>query len=226
MYNANKKTQRKQKSTTQTKIKQRKQKSTTQTKNHNANKKVQSEHKNYNANNDMSTTTFCLFNNETDAILSYDYLNTCHNNIRFTMEKEVDKKLPFLDDLIDSSEPKSPHTSIYRKKMFSGLLTNYFSFCSFVYKIGLIRTQVDRAYKTNSTWVGLHKDLNKSVTSTLRKNLYPTKTVEMVIKNYLTNAKTREAQSVLVVNQSPQNNTSSYRTLAPFLKSLTIRFAI
>ena len=70
----------------------------------------------------------CLFNNETAAILFYDYLNTWHNNVRFTMEKEMDKKLPFLDVLIDSSEPKSPHTSIYRKKTFSGLLTNYFSF--------------------------------------------------------------------------------------------------
>ena len=106
----------------------------------------------------------------------------------------MDKKLPFLDVLIDSNDPKSPHTSIYRKKTFSGLLTNYFSFCSFVYKIGLIRTLVDRAYKINSTWVGLHKDLNK-LTSILRKNLYPTKNVEMIIRNYLTNAKTKNPTS-------------------------------
>ena len=67
------------------------------------------------------------------------------------MEKEKDEKLPFLDVLIENSDPKSIHTSVYRKKTFSGLLTNEFSFCSFVYKIGLIRTLVDRIYKINST---------------------------------------------------------------------------
>ena len=75
------------------------------------------------------------------------------------MEKEKAKKLPFLDVLIDNSDPKSIHTSVYRKKTFSGLLTNYFSFCSFVYKIGLIGTPVDRIYNINSTWLGLQQDI-------------------------------------------------------------------
>ena len=33
-----------------------------------------------------------------------------------------------------------------RKKTFTGLLTNYFSFTSYSYKVRLIRTLVDRAY--------------------------------------------------------------------------------
>ena len=119
-------------------------------------------------------------------------LNIAISSINGTVDSV--KKLPFLDVLIDSSDPKSPHTSIYRKKTFSGLLTNYFSFCSFVYKIGLIRTLEDRAYKINSTWEGLHKDLNK-LTYTLHKNSSFTKTVEIVIKNYLTNAKTKNPTS-------------------------------
>ena len=62
--------------------------------------------------------TYCLFDNEIDAHLFHDYLNTRHNNMKFTMENEVDKKLPFLDILIDNSNPISPHTSIFQKKNF------------------------------------------------------------------------------------------------------------
>ena len=40
--------------------------------------------------------TFCVFETEQDALLFFDFFNTRHPNIRFTMEKDVDHKLPFL----------------------------------------------------------------------------------------------------------------------------------
>ena len=52
--------------------------------------------------------TFCLFDTEHDATLFFDYINDRHPNIRFTMEKEMDKKIPFLDVLIDNSQPLPP----------------------------------------------------------------------------------------------------------------------
>ena len=45
--------------------------------------------------------------------------------------------------------------------LLHGLLTNYFSFTSNSYKLGLIRTLVDRAYKINNTWFGFHEDVTK-----------------------------------------------------------------
>ena len=101
--------------------------------------------------------TFCLFDTEHDATLFFDYINDRHPNIRFTMEKEVDEKIPFLDVLIDNNQPLSPITRVYRKKTFTGLLTNYFSFTPFSYKLGLIRTLVDRTYKIKNTWAGFHE---------------------------------------------------------------------
>ena len=77
------------------------------------------------------------------------------------MEKEAHHKLPFLDVLVNNNDPNSLLTSVYRKKTFTGLLTNYFSFTSYLYKVGLIRTLVDRAYKINNTWPGLHEDITK-----------------------------------------------------------------
>ena len=105
--------------------------------------------------------------------------------IKFTMEKQVNHKLPFLDVLIDNHDPSSSLTRIYRKKTFTGLLTNYFSFTSYSYKVGLIKTLVDRAYKINNTWLGFHEDINKLI-DILKMNLFPAHLIEKIINRYIT----------------------------------------
>jgi len=110
--------------------------------------------------------TFCVFATEQDALLFFDFINTRHSNIRFTMEKEVDHKLPFLDVFIHNHSP-GPTTTVFRKKTFTGLLTNYFSFTALSYKIGLVRTLIDRTFKINNTWSGFHNDV-KHLTFILR----------------------------------------------------------
>ena len=128
--------------------------------------------------------TFCLFHSENQALLFFNYINSRHPNIRFTMEKETDHKIPFLDVLINNGT-HFPVTSVCRKKTFTGLLTNYFSFTSRSYKLGLIHTLVDRAYKINNTWLGFHEDITK-LTKILQKNLFPVHLVENIINRYLT----------------------------------------
>ena len=46
--------------------------------------------------------TFCLFHSENDALLFFNYINSRHPNTRFTKEKEIDHKIPFLDVLINN----------------------------------------------------------------------------------------------------------------------------
>ena len=99
--------------------------------------------------------------------------------------KEAHHKLPFLDVLVDNNNPNSFLTRVYRKKTFTALLTNYFSFTSYSYKAGLIRTLVDRAYKINNTWVGLHEDITKLI-EILKKNLFPAHLIERVVNCYIT----------------------------------------
>jgi len=67
--------------------------------------------------------------------------------------------LSFLDALINNKDPSKLITSVYHKKTFTGLLTNFFSFTSFSYKLGLIRTLLDRAYKINSTRLGFNEEV-------------------------------------------------------------------
>ena len=47
---------------------------------------------------------FAVFEFESDADAFYGYLNTRHENIKFTFEKEKDNRLPFLDILINNSQ--------------------------------------------------------------------------------------------------------------------------
>ena len=101
----------------------------------------------------------------------------------------MDKKIRFLDVLIDNSQPLFPIIRVYRKKTFTGLLTNYFSFTPFSYKLGLSRTLVDRTYKINNTWVVFHEDIKKLLVI-LRKNLFPSHIVERVIRQYITKPQT------------------------------------
>ena len=61
-------------------------------------------------------------------------------------------------------------TTVFPWKTFTGLLTNYLSFTAPSYKIGHVRTLVDRTFKFNNTWAGFHNAV-KNLTFILHKNL-------------------------------------------------------
>ena len=86
-----------------------------------------------------------MFKNEIDAEQFNNYLNSKHSNIKFTVEKETNKFLSFLDFLV-KNEVSTFTTSVYRKKTSIGLFTQYKSFTPFRYKIGLIQCLIHRAF--------------------------------------------------------------------------------
>ena len=61
--------------------------------------------------------TFCLFYSEQNAILFFNYINNQHPNMHFTVERETDHVLPFLDVLIKNTDPHLSVTTVYRKKL-------------------------------------------------------------------------------------------------------------
>ena len=87
------------------------------------------------------------------------------------MEKEVNLTLPFLDVLIYNNDPNFSLTRVYRKKTFTGLSANYFSFTPYSYKVDLIKTLADRAYKINNIWLGFHDGI--TMLMKIIKNLFP-----------------------------------------------------
>ena len=126
-----------------------------------------------------------MFESELDPETFHTCLNTKHKNIKFTSEKQIDNKLPFLDILISNNE--NLQNLVLHKKAYTEILLNYFSFVPDSYKYGLIKILIDRIYRINSTWTSFDIDL-KNLKQVLLKNQYPVIMIDNVIKKYLQNA--------------------------------------
>ena len=83
----------------------------------------------------------------------------------------MDKNLVFLDVLL-YNDSHNGRTLIFHQNTFTGLATNYFSLTALTYKLGLVKTLVDRIYKVNNSWSGFHNDV-ENLTFIFRKNLFP-----------------------------------------------------
>ena len=90
--------------------------------------------------------TFPMFNSRDSANAFLHYLNSCHSNVKFTIEFEQNNAIPFLDILVTRNQNNTFMTSIYRKKTFTGLYTKWDSFTPRKYKRNLIRSLTNRYY--------------------------------------------------------------------------------
>ena len=88
--------------------------------------------------------TFATFRSEAEAEKIFTALNSLHSALKFTMEKEANQTLPFLDIKI-KKENGQFLTSIYRKPTFTGQYIRWDSFGQSKRKTNLIGTQVHRA---------------------------------------------------------------------------------
>ena len=126
---------------------------------------------------------FVLFSSPDHADKFREYLSSKHPNIKFSIEKEEDGCLPFLDVNIFRENDKFA-TNVYRKKTFSGVYTNFKSFIPETYKIGLIKSLLFRCFSFCSDFIKFHHEIDK-LKSMLYKNSYPRGLVEKCIKELL-----------------------------------------
>ena len=83
--------------------------------------------------------TFILFRTKVAAEQFLEFANSLHPNIQFTIEHETNNCLSFLDVLITRSEQHFS-TSVYRKKTYTGLGSNFYSSCFHNFKTNSIHT--------------------------------------------------------------------------------------
>ena len=93
---------------------------------------------------------FILFRSESHIEPFFQYINTRHTRIKFTVEKEKDDSLSFLDVLIKKLDNKFT-TDIYRKPTFSGQCLRFDSSVNEQYKINFISCLLDRPFKICSS---------------------------------------------------------------------------
>ena len=126
---------------------------------------------------------FALFSCPDHADKFKEYLSSKHPNINFSIEKEKDGCLPFLDVNIFRENEKFV-TNVYRKKTFSGVYTNFKSFIPETYKIGLIKSLLFRCFSLCPDFIKFHHGIDK-LKSILYKNSYLHDLIDKCIKEFL-----------------------------------------
>ena len=152
--------------------------------------------------------TFLLFWDESHVDLFQQYLNQQHNNIKFTVEKEENDCLPFLDVLVTRMDTEFI-TGTYRKPTFSGMYSDYRSLIPSEYKVGLVTTLLYRSYELVSDYSMLDSEI-KNLKSILNKNHYPAGLIDKVIYRFLNNKFTPKT----LVSTVPKRK---IRVVLPFL---------
>ena len=114
---------------------------------------------------------FVLFESAEHLSKFHVYLNTCHPNMFFSFEQEVNGKFSFLDAEVYRQKGRFV-TAIYRKPTFSGVYTHFDSFLLRDYKVGMIYTPAYRSFKICFDWTRFREELNFLKHAFLR-NGYP-----------------------------------------------------
>jgi hypothetical protein len=126
---------------------------------------------------------FVILKSSTNAMEVEKFLNSIHQNIKFTTENEKNRKLPFLDVLVINKHGRL-HTEMYRKPTFTGVYLNWFSLTSKKYKVGLIGCLVDRIWKICSDPETRELEL-KRTRSILLSNNYPASTLDEHMEKFV-----------------------------------------
>ena len=126
-----------------------------------------------------------MFNSYDDAKQFFDFINSQHNNMKFTFEGEVNNKLPFLDVCVDRVD-NSICTSVYRKKTFTGLGMNFFSNIFYNYKLAAIKTLIHRAYHISSSYTNFNAEI-EILRTYFTNNLFLLSTFNKLVCEFLNN---------------------------------------
>ena len=115
--------------------------------------------------------TFILWPHQEDVQILLDHVNSIWPSIQFTMEKEQDNKLPFLDVLVTCTE-QGFRSSVYRKPTFTGQYLNFNSHHPYTVKKGIVRCLQHWA-KTISCDTDAYQEEMISLRHNLHRNNYP-----------------------------------------------------
>jgi len=127
--------------------------------------------------------TFLIFDNETQSKQFHEYINSKHPNINFTIEKQNNNSLSFLDINIKNVNDVFI-TNVYRKPTFTGLGTNFFSCTPLKYKINAISTLVNRAYNLCTSYVLFDQEI-QFLYNYFNNNSYSFNSVSKLVNSYL-----------------------------------------
>ena len=120
------------------------------------------------------------FDKEQDSLNFLNFLNKRHPNIKFTVEKQINHSIAFLDVFISGINNQNLTLQAYHKSTYTGFLLNFKSLTLFSYKISLIKCLTDRSFKICNNWNSFH-NIIENIKSNLIKNAFPLFLIDKVI---------------------------------------------
>ena len=154
--------------------------------------------------------TFTVFENIEQSENFLKFINTFHPNLKFTIDHESNNRLPFLDVLVDNSK-QDLSFSVYRKKTFTGLSINFFSFCPLNFKINAFKTLLHRSYNICSNYHILHNEI-ENLQKLFTNNEFPFKLFQNLTKKFLNNKISPVKPVITVPKRSFTSPLHIYRT--------------
>jgi len=127
--------------------------------------------------------TIALFRDRQEAESFLKFINSLHDNIKFSAEYESGDCLNFLDVCISRGESGFA-TSVYRKPTFTGLGTNFYSFMPIQFKLNAVHTMLHRAYAISSSYIAFHYELD-FLKKFFGDNNYPGELVYGLFKDFV-----------------------------------------
>ena len=110
-------------------------------------------------------------------------LNSFHESIKFTFEKESDNSLSFLDVKVIKNEDGSFETDIHRKKTDTNVYMNWHSFAPKPWKIGTLKGLIRRAFTICSTNEYRDREIAFLKKVFVKINCFPSKVVNKIIND-------------------------------------------
>ena len=135
-------------------------------------------------------------------------INSLHPSLKFTIEREVDSSIPFLDMRITRSGDTLQSTW-YTKPTDTGLTMNYHALAPTRYKKSVVIGFIHRIFYACSSWKTFHESLVKAK-SILQRNQYPESFYEPIIKKTLTkiieNRRVNQSENEVVEDESDEED--------------------
>ncbi|XP_067618090.1 uncharacterized protein DPCoAC isoform X1 [Eurosta solidaginis] len=142
-----------------------------------------------------------------DANIILDTLNKYHNKLKFTIEKEVNGSIPFLDTRIHNNN-NNLILDWYSKPTASGRLMNYFSSQPFKYKINTANNFIHKVLSISHQQ--FHETNVRNIKNTLKKNNYPDYLITNLIDKKLMDIKNTTKQTPNIDNQTKRYFSVTY----------------
>ncbi|XP_066916931.1 uncharacterized protein [Clytia hemisphaerica] len=111
-------------------------------------------------------------------------INNLHQSLKFTIEYEKGRSLPFLDMLIQRSPDGDLTSTWYSKETDTGLLMNFHALAPITYKRSVVAGMVHQIFRACNTWKNIHQSLEKAK-KILENNQYPPAFYDPIIEKCL-----------------------------------------